>query len=211
MDKSKISVEAKLREIGFFEYNESDDVINEVFQGYEQDGIINFPNGLNRVFGIDAEDIYEEGGLLSNVESWRDNHLFDKMGIKLNIGNYTEEFDNSIETYTKREIQINGKTYATPNVNGWDAAFFSGIDIVTQLLKENNLNMAVYGLLMDMQAASLIILNEQQFKYLVELIPEDHYERPVNLANFMNNPNVENTAIEQADVKKSDRKWWKFW
>ena len=183
MNTNRESVEEKLKELGYFKYADSDDVIEEIFKDYQGDGRINFPwNGLNRTFGIDAESIYEAGGLESHVKGLVD--LFEKYGIQLNIGECKEEFDQESSTYIKREIMINGKIYETPNVQEWGSAFNSGFKLTNQLLEENNFEGKVYGLFMD-ESSTLIILNKEQFEYLQNLIPEGNDYRPIDLEKMM--------------------------
>lgn len=183
MDKSKEVVERNLRELGYFKYSDSEEIVDETFKDYKGDGVIHFPwNGLNRTFGIDAEFIYEAGGLESHIKGLVT--LFDKFGITLNVGDCIEEFDNSSSTYTKREITINGNKYSTPNVNEWGSAFNSGFKITNQLLEDYNFDGKVYGLFMD-ESSTLIVLNQEQFDYLTKLIPEGATYRPIDIAKMM--------------------------
>jgi len=183
MKKDRKSVEEKLKDIGYFKFADSENVFEDTFKDYQEDGQINFPwNGLNRIFSIDAEGIYEAGGLESHVIELKD--LFHKYGIQLDIGQCTEEFDNQSSTYTKREVLINGKTYETPNVNDWGSGFNSGFKLTNQLLLEYNFDGKVYGLFMD-ETSSLIILNKEQFEYLQNLIPEGSSYRPIDLEKMM--------------------------
>ena len=60
MKKDRKSVEEKLKDIGYFKFADSENVFEDTFKDYQEDGQINFPwNGLNRIFSIDAEGIYE--------------------------------------------------------------------------------------------------------------------------------------------------------
>jgi hypothetical protein len=189
MQKDRNSVEKKLIELGYFNYADSNDVIEETFKDYQGDGQIEFNcNGLNRTFGIDAEFIYESGGLESHVNGLV--NLFQKYGISLILGECIEEFDNDSAIYTKREITINGKRYETPNVSDWGSAFISGFKLTNQLLKENNFDGKVYGLFMD-ESSILIILNKDQFEYLEMLIPEGSDFRPVDVDKMMTENNGE--------------------
>lgn len=183
MDKSTEVVEKNLRELGYFQFSDSEEVVDETFKDYKGDGVIHFPwKGLNRTFGIDAEFIYEAGGLESHIRGLIS--LFDKFGIVLNIGDCVEEFDNSSSTYTRREIIINGNKYSTPNVSEWGSAFNSGFKIANQLLDENNFDGKVYGLFMD-ESSTLIVLSQDQFDYLTALIPEGAAYRPIDIDKMM--------------------------
>lgn len=184
MKKDKTTVTEELIALNYFQYSETiQTTIEDTFKDYQNDGEINFPwEGLNRILGVDSESIYEAGGLESYVDGLVD--LFRKLGIKLEVGQCIEEFDNNSSTYTKREIVINGKTYSTPNVTEWGSAFNSAFYLTNQLLKENNFNGKVYGLFMD-ESSTLIILNNDQYEYLVELIPEGATYRPIDLSKMM--------------------------
>lgn len=183
MEKDRKSVEEKLIALGYFKYSDSTDGVEETFKDYKDDGRIQFPfAGLYRTFAIDAEDIYEEGGLESHVKGLVG--LFAKFGVQLNVGACVEEFDNASSTYTKREIIINDKKYETPNVNEWGSAFNSGFRLANQLLEEYKVDGKVYGLFMD-QASVLIILTTDQFEYLQNLIPEGSEYRPLDLEKMM--------------------------
>jgi hypothetical protein len=189
MKKDRKAVEEKLNELEYFKYADSQDVIEETFKDYQDDGRINFPwKGLNRTFGIDAELIYEGDGLESHVKGLV--KLFNKYNIQLNVGECIEEFDNESSTYTKREIIINGKKYETFNVKDWGSAFDSVFLLTNQLLEENNFDGRVYGLFMD-ETSILIILNKEQFEYLESLIPEGSDFRPINLAKMIEEVNGE--------------------
>ena len=183
MDRDIKSVKAKLIELNYFQYSDSNQVIEETFKDYQNDGRINFPwDGLNRIFAIDAESIYEAGGLESHVTGLVE--LFGKLGIRLEVGECVEEFDNNSSTYTKREIVINGKNYSTPKVNDWGSGFNSGFKLTNLLLEENNFDGRVYGLFMD-ESSTLIILNKSQYDYLIELIPEGTEFRPIDIMAMM--------------------------
>lgn len=183
MSKDRKSVEERLTELSYFNYVDSKDAIEKTFKDYKDDGKIKFPwNGLNRMFSIDAESIYEAGGLASHVKELA--KLFSKYGIQLNIGKCIEEFNNDNSIYTKREIIINEKKYSTPNVSDWGSAFNSGFNLANTLLKENNFEGKVYGLFMD-ETSTLIILNIEQFEYLQNLIPEGSNYRPIDLEKMM--------------------------
>lgn len=181
MQRDRKSIESKLNELRYFEFADSDSVIEETFKDYKNDGRINFPwNSLNRLFSIDAESLYESGGLESHAKDLV--NLFEMFGINLIVGECKEEFDSDSDTYIKREVNINGKVYATPNVNGWGSAFKSGLELANDLLIDSNLKLKVYGLFMD-ENSTLIILNKEQFEYLNNLIPEGSDYRPIELGN----------------------------
>lgn len=106
------------------------------------------------------------------------------MGIDLNIGVYVEEFDNETSTYTKRTIELNGKTYDTSGSSDWGTAFNSGFKLIDEILEDFGRHERVFGLFMD-ESSMMIILNEPQFEYLIELIPEGSTYRPIDIKKMM--------------------------
>ena len=120
MDKSKNAVKKNLEDLGYFKYVAPDNLesIKEItFRDYQNDGIIQFPweDGLNRMFGIDAEFIFEAEGIKSQIEGMLE--LFNELGIKLTIGRYVEDFDISSESYSTRIIELNEIPYDTPGLS----------------------------------------------------------------------------------------------
>jgi len=145
--------------------------------------VINFPwEGLNRIFGIDAEFIYEAGGVYDQIEGMLP--IFNAMGIELTIGEYVEEFDNDSSTYTKRTIELNGKVYDASGSSDWATAFNSGFKLVDEILLDFGKEERVFGLFMD-ESSSMIILDEAQFDYLSELIPEGSTYRPIDIKKMI--------------------------
>lgn len=180
MNRSKNSVVAKLKELDFFKYVDSNEVVENFFKEYQDDGNLNLhQEGLNRVFSIDAEFIYEEEGLYNFAEQILT--LFGKFGIYLIIENYVEETESK-STYAKREITINGKKYISPKVFDWASAFSSGIQLVNELITDFKLNEKVFGLFMD-ETSFLILLTQDQFEYLQYLIPDANPYKPIYI-NF---------------------------
>ena len=186
MDKSKESINQRLDELGYFKYvdpNNLDSIIEKTFENYLEDGVINFPwEGLNRIFGIDAESIYEGDGIYDQIEGMLP--IFNAMGIEMTIGEYVEEFDNDSSTYTKRTIELNGKKYDTSGSSDWATAFNSGFKLVDEILNEFGKGERVFGLFMD-ESSTMIILDESQFEYLSELIPEGSTYRPIDIKKMM--------------------------
>ncbi len=183
-EKSKEIIKAKLEELRFFKYlnpNKKDIVHQEMFKDYQGDGVLKFPiDGLNRIFWIDAESIYEGDGIKDQINGMIP--MFKGMGFELNIGKYVEEFDG--EKYSKRTIEINGREYDASNASDWATAFNTGFRLVDELLNELNLEERVFGLFMD-ETSTLIILNDVQFNYLTNLIPEGSTYRPVDIKKMM--------------------------
>lgn len=128
MNKSKEIVNKKIKELGYLNYvdsNNLESVIEKTFEDYKEDGIIKSPwEGLNRIFGIDAESIYESNGIYDLIKVMLP--IFKAMGIDLKMGKYVEEFDNNSSTYTKRTIELNEKTYDTSGSSDRATAFNSG-------------------------------------------------------------------------------------
>ena len=186
MDKSRESVNKKLKELGYYKYVEPNNlksIIETTFEDYKEDGVIKFPwNELNLIFGIDAESIYEASGMHDQIKGMIP--LFKALGIDLTIGEYVEEFDNDSATYTKRTIELNGKIYDTSGSSDWATAFNSGFKLVDQVLNDFNKEERVFGLFMD-ESSTMIILNEVQFEYLSELIPEGSTYRPIDIKKMM--------------------------
>ena len=108
--------------------------------------------------------------------------MFEGMGHKLTIGKYVEEFN--CDLYNSRSIDINGKTYDASGSNDWGTAFNSGFKLVESLLEDLELKERVFGLFMD-ETTTLIILNEVQFEYLTNIIPEGSTYRPFDLKAMM--------------------------
>lgn len=186
MDKSKEPVKAKLEELAYFEYvnpTNLDTTVEKTFENYKNDGEIQFPyEGLNRIFWIDAEFIYEADGIRDQIEGLLP--MFKAMGIELTIGEYVEEFDNDSATYTKRIIELNGKKYDVSGVSDWRSAFDSGLKLVDEILKDFGKDERAFGLFMD-ESSTMIILNEPLAEYLIELIPEGSTYRPVDIKKMM--------------------------
>ncbi|MFK7776241.1 MAG: hypothetical protein AB8F94_29235 [Saprospiraceae bacterium] len=186
MDKSKESVNKKLEELEYFKYvdsNNLESIVEKTFEDYKEDGIINFPwEGLNRIFGIDAESIYESNGIYDLIKVMLP--IFKAMGIDLKVGGYVEEFDNNSSTYTKRTIELNEKTYDTSGSSDRATAFNSGFKLVDEILKEFGKEERVFGLFMD-ESSTMIILDEPQFEYLNELIPEGATYHPIDIKKMM--------------------------
>ena len=186
MDKSKEQVESKLQELGYFKYvapNSLGTIIEKTFENYQEDGVINFPwEGLNRVFGIDAEFIYEANGIYGQIKVML--AMFKEMGIDLSIGEYVEEFDTESSTYTKRTIELNGKIFDASGSSDWGTAFNTGFKLIDEILENFGSDERVFGLFMD-ESSSMIILNESQYEYLIDLIPEGSTYRPIDIKMMM--------------------------
>ncbi|MEZ5044724.1 MAG: hypothetical protein R2828_32810 [Saprospiraceae bacterium] len=186
MNKSKEQVKSKLKELGYFRYvtlENLETIVEKTFENYKEDGVIKFPwEGLNRVFGIDAEFIYEANGMHDQIKGMLS--MFKGMGINLEIGEYTEEFDNNSSTYTTRTIELNGKKYDTSGTSDWGTAFNSGFKLVDEILKDFGKEERVFGLFMD-ESSTMIILDEPQYEYLIELIPEGSTYRPIDIKKMM--------------------------
>lgn len=186
MNKSREQVESKLQELGYFKYvapNSFGTIIEKTFENYQEDGVINFPwEGLNRVFGIDAESIYEASGIYDQIKGMLP--MFKEMGIDLSIGEYVEEFDNESSTYTKRTIELDGKIYDASGSSDWGTAFNSGFKLIDEILEDYKKYERVFGLFMD-ESSMMIILDEPQYEYLIELIPEGSTYRPIDIKKMM--------------------------
>lgn len=183
-EKSQEIINAKLEGLGFFKYlspNKKDIIRQEIFKDYKDDGVIKFPiEGLNRIFWIDAESIFEGDGIKDQITGMIP--MFKGMGFELNIGKYVEEFDG--EKYTKRSIEINGKEYDASGAFDWATGFNSGFKLVDELLDDLKLEERVFGLFMD-ETSTLIILNDDQFNYLFNLIPEGSNYRPIDIKKMI--------------------------
>ena len=186
MNRSKESVNRKLEELGYFKYVSSNNlatIIEKTFEEYDEDGIIKFPwEGLNRIFGIDAESIYEANGIHDQIKTMLP--IFKAMGIELTIGSYVEEFDNNSATYTKRTIELNEKKYDVSGSSDWATAFNSGFKLIDEILSDFGKEERVFGLFMD-ESSIMILLDASQFKYLTALIPEGATYRPIDIKKMM--------------------------
>ena len=186
MDKSKETVTKKLEELDYFKYVDLinlESVIEKTFEEYKNNGVLKFPwEGLNRIFGIDAESIYEGNGIKDQIEGMLP--MFNSMGIELNIGEYVEEFDNDSATYTKRTIELNGVVYDATGANDWGTAFNSGFKMIDKILNTFDKDERVFGLFMD-ESSTMIILNEDQYEFLIKLIPEGSTYRPIDINEMM--------------------------
>jgi hypothetical protein len=181
MNKTLESVKGKLIELGFFKYVSKDNLdkaIEETFKGYAEDGIIQFSDDfLNRLFYIDAEHITEGYGIKSQIEGMLD--LFEAIGINIEIGKYVEEFDVNGE-YSARKIQINNQIYEADLPTDWESGFDSGVKLIKEILEDNHNKDSIYGLFMD-ESSTLILLDDNLYDYLIELIPKNATYRPINL------------------------------
>ena len=179
MNKSLEIVKENLISLGYFKYVSADNfskTIGKTFENYKNDGVIKFDyDYLNRLTDIDSESFFEHDGLKSFAEDLV--FFFERLGVRLELGEYIEEFDG--DKYTKRSVVINDKTYDT-NVS--DA--YSSFRLIDTLLLEYNISDRIFGLFMD-ESSTLIILDETLFEYLTELIPKDEAYRPIDIKAMM--------------------------
>jgi len=186
VDKSKNAVKKNLEDLGYFKYVAPDNLesIKEItFRDYQNDGIIQFPweDGLNRMFGIDAEFIFEAEGIKSQIEGMLE--LFNELGIKLTIGRYVEDFDISSESYSTRIIELNEIPYDTSGSSDWNSAFLSGVKLINEILVHYGKEDRVYGLVMD-ESSWMILLDKALYEYLNDLIPEWANIRPIDISEL---------------------------
>lgn len=180
-----LEVLSQLEYLGFFKYVSPEKLAASKQQVYAElaaSGTVDFFADLNRVFWIDGEDIYEAGGLLDQMKCMLD--LFGAMNINLVINNYVEEFDENITKYTKRTIEINGKTYDGSKAGDWGEAFLSGIGLIEEILQDHNRVEKVYGLFWD-QSSTLILLDTPLFEYLKKVVPPSAIHRPIDFERII--------------------------
>ena len=165
-DQNSSAILDRLREAGYFDFVDNNSIINDSLRNYATSKNIEFPNkGLNRLVSIDAESLFEAGGLIGLIDSVKE--TLSSLGINCQLGDHNEEFDNETSVYKSRWIEISGIKYEMEGVRDWESAFGSGYILINRILENNNFDGRLFGLHMD-ETSTLIILNETQFEIIKE-------------------------------------------
>ncbi|MBO9633038.1 MAG: hypothetical protein J7578_07950 [Chitinophagaceae bacterium] len=128
-----------------------------------------------RYFGLDGEDLFEQGGVLYTLEQMQP--TFNKIGVVLKITDHLEEWDNKHQ-WLNHEISINGKRYILFHHftgYGWGEAAQRFANMINDQLE---LQGSVERLFLSSSGndGCCIFLNEQLYRFISPYIT-DHWER----------------------------------
>jgi hypothetical protein len=181
----------KLEELGYFKYaNPADleELKTEVYNSLKSNFLSTIWNEEKpynskdyRHYSLDNETLFEEGGFTDYLKDF--DHLFKIIGLKLDIKNHVEEWnENESVNHT---ITINNKDYVIfKNFKGygWGEASERFAEILNDQLKIQGKDERIF-LASGGNDGQAIVLTEAQFNLLDPVLKNPHY-RPLRIEDW---------------------------
>ena len=172
----------QLSELGFFNSisNDSVEEVKNLMLKSVSEGRLSFPDSTNRIFGVDAEELHEDGFGDALNEFGRIAHHYE---IEVEVGDLYTDYDaNPIV----RQITVNGKVYDLPfdykGLKDWAAAEQQYEDIVEDVLERSNSGLRLFGTFIDAQAMLYVLLTRNEFDIFEKNLSAEIENKPFVLS-----------------------------
>lgn len=182
----------KLDELGYYKYAEKEDVIllknemKEMIEEFGSQGTLitvwdeeTMISRDYRYYLCDGEDVFEEGGipdLLKDLEP-----TFRKLDFKINVDNFTEEWDD-INKWLNTRIIINGTEYIIFEKFkgvGWGEAPMRIANALNKEMEKQGIKEKIY-LIAGGNEGNLVFLTEELYQYMYKYFKDPIY-KPLEL------------------------------
>ncbi len=146
-----------------------------------------------RLFILDNEALYEEGGFLDAINNMQP--LFDKINFKIDISNHTEEVDDT-NTWIDHKVTVNEKEYIIfenyKGGYGWGEAAQRFAEIINDQLQLQSKEDRIYLI----NGEEAIFLNDNQFKVIDDFLKDKSY-KPLKVEDWCKQFKVDPTNYKQ--------------
>jgi hypothetical protein len=150
------------------EFEKSYDELN-FFEGKMKSESLIFTD--NRFYFIDAETLFEGGGLIQYLETVKKS--FDKLNLKLE---FSDEFNNQTEKHWTHAIKLNGKEYIVYDDDfgdeDWVISYVNFIEMLNDQLKTQKSNERFYPI-SSKNDGRMVLLTKEQFEFVKANYPID--------------------------------------
>ncbi|MFD2246337.1 hypothetical protein [Pontibacter ruber] len=183
----------KLETLGYFKYAHSSKIAElkkALAEGYATHGALvtsyempRFESSDYRLYGLDGETLYEEGGFRSYLSDM--DRTFKKLNVNLKI-------ENEIEEYTQNGglnhiIWVNGKEYVIfrndqGSANSWGVAAKRYAEMVNDILKRSKSPERLY-LMSGGNEGEAVFLTQEQYQYIKLTFPNNE-SKPLSVEEW---------------------------